>query len=131
MAQDELKGVGMGAETVERKKSNLARSERRRRHRRDWLSELARIQERQAQRTDSDDRRQRHRRAEDLLLEIHAMLLSQEFREFYLRQTGVDPMRFLSRVVISPDEFMQMGIRESQLEWTKKQVQIIMTIRSG
>lgn len=129
MAQDGLKGLRMGDGSEFRKKSNLERSERRRRHRRSWLSELARIQERQAQRFDTEERRQRHRRAEDLLLEIHAMLLSPEFREFYQTQTGIDPIRFLNRVVISPEDFARTGIGGSQLEWTKAQVEVIMGMK--
>lgn len=118
----------MGLEVVERKKSNLARSERRRRQRRDWQRELAEIQWRQLQRTTSEDRRQRHQRAEDLLLEIHAMLLSDEFAQFYRRQTGRDVAEFVRRVVISPDEFRHAGLGNSQLRWTRAQVEAVLSI---
>lgn len=114
--------------TPERKKSNLVRAERRRQQRRDWLTELARIQSRQARRIDDEDRRQRHRRNEDLLLEIHAMLLSDEFAQFYKRQTGRDVREFVRRVVISPDEFLCTGLGGSQLKWTRAQVEAVLSI---
>lgn len=100
------------------------KNERRKQARRDWRAEIARLQQRQAQK--NGDRRERSRRHEDILIQIHAMILTPEFAEYYMRNGQAMSLEsFRARVLLTSDEFLRSGIPGSQLEWTRALVEAL------
>lgn len=57
------------------------------------------------------------------MIQIHTMILSPEFAEFYARtRRAMSLESFRNRVLLTPDEFLRSGIPGSQLDWTREMI---------